>query len=55
VTIEVGARGQFDVVVDGTRIISREKGLLRRLLRRGGWPDEDEVVAEIRRRSENRV
>lgn len=46
---EVGARGQFDVVVDGETIASREKGFLTRLIG-GGWPDEDLVVAELERR-----
>jgi hypothetical protein len=53
--IEVGARGQFDVVVDGETIASRERGLLTRLFRGGGWPDEDEVVAALAERKKTRV
>jgi len=47
--IAVGARGQFDVVLDGETIASRQKGLLIRLIG-GGWPDEDQVVNEVERR-----
>ena len=55
VPIEVGARGQFDVVVDGETVASREKGLLTRLFGGGGWPDEDKVVAELAKRKKTRV
>lgn len=45
----MGAVGQFDVVVDGETIASRQGGLFTRLLG-GGWPDEEQVVAELARR-----
>lgn len=44
-----GGRGQFDVEADGELVAGRGCGLLRRLLG-GGWPDPDEVVAELGKR-----
>lgn len=48
-TLREGARGQFDVVVDGETVASRERGLLTRLMG-GGWPDPEDVVAAVERR-----
>lgn len=45
--------GQFDVVVDGVTIASKKKNLLTSLIG-GGWPDPDEVVAAIEKRSGKR-
>ena len=45
--------GQFDVVVDGVTIASKKTGLLTKLLG-GGWPDPDEVVAAIEKRTAKR-
>jgi hypothetical protein len=50
VPIEVGKSGQFDVVVDGETIASRQGNILTRVLG-GGWPDEAKVVEELRRRA----
>ena len=47
--LEVGRTGQFDVLVDGDVIASREAGFLTRLLG-GGWPDPATVVAAVRAR-----
>lgn len=41
--------GQFDVLLDGERIASRSKGWQRLL--GGGWPEHQDVIEEIRRRS----
>lgn len=46
---KVGASGQFDVVVDGVVVASRQKKLLT-LLFGGGWPDPEAVVAAIEAR-----
>lgn len=45
--IETGARGQFDVLVNGSTVISRQGGLLALLLRKP-WPDSDAVVDAVR-------
>lgn len=37
------------MVIDGETVASRQSGLLKKLLG-GGWPDPDEVVAEVERR-----
>lgn len=50
VPIEVGKTGQFDIVVDGETIASRQGNILTRVLG-GGWPDEAKVVEELRRRA----
>jgi hypothetical protein len=50
VPIEVGKRGQFDVVVDGETIASRQGNILTRALG-GGWPDEAKVVDLLRDRA----
>ena len=47
--MEVGARGQFDVLVDDVLVASRATGFMARLLG-GGWPDENEVVEAVRSR-----
>ena len=48
-----GKIGQYDVLLDGEVIASRERGLLKRLLG-GGWPDPEAIVDEIQRRHEGR-
>lgn len=48
-TLAVGARGQFDVLVDGSVIASRDKGFLTRILG-GGWPDPEDVVEKVKER-----
>lgn len=50
-TLDVGARGQFDVLVDGVVIASRHKGLLTRILG-GGWPDVGDVVEKVKERQQ---
>lgn len=47
--IQVGKRGQYDVVADGQTIASREGGMLTRLMG-GGWPDTEDVLAELEKR-----
>ena len=49
-TIEEGARGQFDVVVNGATVVSRKGGLMALLFRKP-WPDHDEVVGAIQAKS----
>lgn len=46
--LEVGGSGQFDVLVDGALVASKERGLLSRLLGRGDFPDEAATVRAIR-------
>jgi hypothetical protein len=46
VTRKPGKLGQFDVVVDGEVVASRNGGMMKRLLG-GGWPDPAEVVAKV--------
>ena len=44
----VGDRGQFDVLVDGAVVISKNRpGLMGRLLGDKGFPDEGEAVAAV--------
>jgi hypothetical protein len=47
--LQVGRTGQFDVLIDGEVVASREKGFLTRLLG-GGWPDPRSVVDAVRDR-----
>lgn len=42
-------RGQFDVWVDGERVASKSRSLWVRILR-SGFPDPEDVVAEVLRR-----
>jgi hypothetical protein len=46
----VGARGQFEVQVDGQTVAQRGGGTLARFFG-GGWPAAAEVVAAIRART----
>ena len=51
VKLTVGAFGQFDVRVDDEILVSKTgPGLLPRLLGRGEFPDEEEVVQAVKRR-----
>lgn len=50
-TTTAGAGGQFDVLLDGELIASREKGFLTRLFG-GGWPEPDLVVEELKKRQQ---
>lgn len=47
VTLEVGRRGQFEVVVDGTTVVSRQGGLLAKLTGRP-WPTSEDVLQAVR-------
>ena len=49
----VGGSGQFDVLVNGELVASKQKaGLIAKLFGGGGgWPDEATVVDEIRKRA----
>jgi len=47
VETELGSRGQFDVVVDGSNVVSRKGGLVAMLFRKP-WPSEEEVVAAVK-------
>lgn len=49
--LEVGALGQYDVVIDGEVVASRGRGLFTRLLG-GGWPDPGHVVEIVRERAQ---
>jgi hypothetical protein len=42
-----GDIGQFDVVVDGEVIATREKSVLKRFLS-GGWPEPQAVIDKLR-------
>jgi hypothetical protein len=44
----VGARGQFDVQVDGQTVATRGGGFFLRHFGGGGWPAAADVVAAIR-------
>lgn len=47
----VGGSGQFDVLVDGQLVASKQAaGFMTKLFGGGGWPDESTVVDEIRKR-----
>jgi hypothetical protein len=45
----VGKSGQYDIVVDGQVVASREGNLLTRLMG-GGWPEPGDVLATIEKR-----
>ena len=47
--MEAGQFGQFDVMADGALVASRGGGWLSRALG-GGWPDDDRVVSDLKRR-----
>ena len=49
--VEPGSFGQFDVLI-GDEVVASKTGnrLLSRLLGRGEFPDEDEVVAAVKGR-----
>ena len=47
VELEKGRQGQFEVIVNGQRVASRQGGLLAKLLNRP-WPSGDDVVAAVR-------
>ena len=48
VDLEVGARGQFDVVVDGEVVASKQQvGLFARLLGDDGFPDIEATVNAV--------
>ncbi len=46
VSRQQGKPGQFDVLVDGEVVASRNGSMLKRVLG-GGWPDPEEVIATI--------
>lgn len=46
----MGKTGQFDVVVDGETVASRQGNILVRAFG-GGWPDEAKVVDLLRQRA----
>ncbi len=49
--LEVGARGQFDVMVDGNVVASKQQvGLFARLLGTDGFPEEDATVDAVEAR-----
>lgn len=51
VELEVGARGQFDVVVDGEVVASKQQvGLFARLLGADGFPDEQATVDAVEKK-----
>ena len=43
---QIGKLGQFDVLVDGKVIASRGGNMLQKVLG-GGWPDPEDVIAQI--------
>jgi len=47
VLVPTDRSGQFDVVVDGTRIASRGGSLFTRVLLGAGFPDASQVVDEL--------
>jgi hypothetical protein len=51
VDLEVGARGQFDVVVDGDVVASKQKpSMFARLLGADGFPDVEATVNAVEAR-----
>jgi len=51
VTIKPGARGQFDVLLDGELIASKtQAGIFARLIGRTGFPDETLTVDAIKQK-----
>ncbi|MCC6998723.1 MAG: Rdx family protein [Deltaproteobacteria bacterium] len=50
VDVKPGARGQFDVLVDGVLVASKHgTGALARLIGQGGFPDEQLTVEAVDR------
>lgn len=48
---QVGASGQFDVLVGGEVVASKEKaGLLKKLFGGGGFPDEEAAVQAVKKK-----
>jgi len=47
--LEKGKRGQFDVVVGGTTVITRKGGLIAKLMKKP-WPEVDDVVSAVKTR-----
>ena len=45
----MGKSGQYDIVVDGQVVASREGNMLTRLMG-GGWPESGDVLAAIEKR-----
>lgn len=45
----MGRSGQYDVMVDGQVVASREGGILTRLMG-GGWPEPSDVLSAIEKR-----
>jgi hypothetical protein len=51
VKTSVGSRGQFDLFIDGEKVVTkRSVSLLSRLLGDKGFPDEATAVAAVRAR-----
>ena len=51
--VTAGSFGQFDVLVDGSVVVSKTgSGIFLRLLGRGEFPNEDEAVAAVKTRLE---
>ena len=51
VDLEVGARGQFDVVVDGEVVASKQQvSLFAKLLGADGFPEEQACVSAVEAR-----
>lgn len=50
-SVENGRTGQFDVVADGEVVASRGGNVITRVLFKAGYPDFDEVVADLQRRA----
>ena len=49
VPLNEGKRGQFDVIIDGDVIASREGGFFNKVFRKG-WPDPEDVVRVLEQR-----
>ena len=45
--IEMGKRGQFDILVDDQIVVSRKGGLLALLFRKP-WPVQQQVVEQVK-------
>ena len=51
VELQVGSRGQFDVLVDGDVVVTKDKvGFFARIRGDKGFPDEDRAVAAVKAR-----
>lgn len=51
VVVEPGETGQFDVIVDDDKIASRGGNAVTRILFGAGFPDLEQVVAELQERT----